>query len=139
MVFVPTLVFGNYPQQIQLIDAATDACLEKPENTSTIGMRLCIVEGLSAADDVLNALYQSVTAELKKPSTDEYTEKYNKETLARLVAAQRAWIAFRDANSELNGVQMLGGTGEPIMVDGKLFSMTKDRVLELNDILVGSF
>jgi uncharacterized protein YecT (DUF1311 family) len=64
-----------------------------------------------AADKLLNQTYQQLIATLKDP------EK------SALIAAEQAWIPFRDAN--------LGGTGYSGFLSTGLTSMTQTRTAEL--------
>ena len=48
-----------------------------------------------------------------------------------LLASQRAWISYRDAQCELEGFSMRGGTAEPLMVSSCLETLTKQRTEEL--------
>jgi uncharacterized protein YecT (DUF1311 family) len=49
------------------------------------------------------------------------------------VAAQRAWIKFRDAESDFWASQMEGGTAESMLNAGHRTLMTKQRTKELNE------
>ena len=52
----------------------------------------------------------------------------------RLVAAQRAWITFRDAESSLWASQMEGGSAETMLNLGHKAHMTEERTKELKEI-----
>lgn len=105
-----------------------DACLEKEENQSTAGMNMCADQAYTLADKELNLVYQGAVKANSGRDGDSV------ETLKRLKAAQRAWITFRDANCNLQGIQMLGGSGEGPVVGGCLVSTTLDRVKELTEL-----
>ena len=60
-------------------------------------------------DARLNSVYQAWTEALRHPKSDE--AKDDAEILKRLVAAERAWIDFRDKDCNLQSTSMLGGTG----------------------------
>ena len=44
-----------------------------------------------------------------------------------LLAAQRAWIAYRDSQCELAGFEARGGSMEPMLVSGCLADLTRKR------------
>lgn len=56
------------------------------------------------------------------------TSEQGKEIINRVVKAQRAWIVLRDASCDVEGIEMLGGTGEGLLVGGCLGDMTRERV-----------
>jgi len=60
-------------------------CLDAPVGGTTLGMKECAAAELKIQDARLNAAYHKAMAELTARQK------------AKLVTAQRAWIAFRDA------------------------------------------
>lgn len=52
-----------------------------------------------------------------------------------LLAAQRAWIAYRDAHCEAEGFQARGGSMEPMLVAGCLATLTRSRTEELKALV----
>lgn len=64
---------------------AYSRCLAQPEGQSTAGMIDCIGAEFTVQDGKLNAQYRETLAGL------------NARQKAKLVAAERAWIAYRDA------------------------------------------
>ena len=117
----PAASFAASTNELQAIDKALEACIETDNSNS--GMKICTREALNDADALLNAVYQKVNGTLA--ASDE------QETITRLKTAQRAWIVFRDAQCQLSGAQMLGGTGEQLVVLGCHYKMTTDRINEL--------
>lgn len=99
--------------------------------SSTMEMHECIGAKLLVADKELNSVYQALRTRLKKEAADEHFGNEALETDRRLVAAQRAWITFRDADCQLEATQMLGGSGEGLIVHGCLLNRTQERVKAL--------
>lgn len=62
-------------------------CLATPAGQSTLGMIQCAAAELAVQDARLNRAYQAAIARLERPRQK-----------AALQKAQRAWIAFRDAD-----------------------------------------
>jgi uncharacterized protein YecT (DUF1311 family) len=60
------------------------------------------------------------------------------EGVKRLRAAQRAWMAFRDAECAVAGYEALGGSMESMLVSGCVAQLTKRRAAELRQMLSGS-
>jgi uncharacterized protein YecT (DUF1311 family) len=67
--------------------SALDRCLATPEGMSTYGMIDCIGKEVAVQDARLNRAYQAALMRLERPRQK-----------AALQKAQRAWIAFRDAD-----------------------------------------
>lgn len=75
------------------------------------------------ADKELNEIYAKVRAKLDKEGKE------------KLKAAQRAWMAFRDAQAELDADLMRGGSAAPMLSAGSKAQSTKKRVEELKEFL----
>ena len=127
----PALAFASIKDDFTKVDRQLDACLAQPDNGSTYGMNSCLDQAYQSGDKILNQWYRAEVKSLKTKVGDNYTDESNHEILQRLVASQRAWVKFRDANSSLAGVDNLGGTAESQSVIYSLYDMTKKRALEL--------
>ena len=97
-----------------------------PEIAATCRLWRVIPSLRSSEDARLNNVYQAWTEVLKHPKPDE--AKNDAEILKRLVAAERAWIVFRDTDCNLQSTSMLGGTGESNAYGDCVYAMTKARV-----------
>jgi len=73
------------------------------------------------ADAELNKTYRRFLADLKDP-----------EAQAKLKAAQRAWIAFRDAQAEFEADQdARGGSMYPMLFYANCADLTRERIKQL--------
>ncbi len=117
-------VSSAYAGDIKKIEADFSSCGEKAE--STRDMNDCSDAALKAADAELNSVYQSIKSPLAKAGDED-----SKEILRRLVASQKAWLVFRDANCNLAGTDNLGGSGEGVVINNCLATSTINRVKEL--------
>lgn len=88
-------------------------------------MNQCAGQDFKAADKELNTVYQQITARLKD----------NPEGKKLLVGAQRAWIAFRDAECKFSASGVSGGSVYPLIYSNCLTSVTKVRVAALKEYL----
>ncbi len=113
--------------KIDQISADFNKCGETAQ--STYDMNMCADLAYKSADAELNRFYKATTASLMKSKSPD-----DKEMLSRLVKSERAWVPFRDANCSLQGIEMLGGSGEGPVVGGCLVSETIKRVKELRDL-----
>ena len=118
----PALAQG--PTEFTATDAKLKACVAR--DSSNMHIMACNSVAQIFADARLNSIYQAWTEALKHPKPDE--AKDDAEILKRLVAAERAWIDFRDKECSLQSTSMLSGTGEPIVAGDCMYAMTKARV-----------
>ena len=104
-----------------------------PQNQSE--MTYCAGEDAAKADKALNAQYKVTRA--SQAETDAVLTDDLKGAEKSLVKAQRAWIAFRDAECELEGFQARGGTMEPMLVEGCKARLTIERTRQLKGLNEG--
>lgn len=84
---LPTSTLAASPEAIEArYSAAYDRCLNQAGGQTTYGMIQCTAAELKLQDGRLNQAYRMAMSDL------------NDRQKARLKAAQRAWIAFRDAD-----------------------------------------
>lgn len=76
-------------------------------------------ESFAHADAELNAVYKRVMA------------KQDAEGKKKLVAAQRAWVVFRDAQARFDADEMRGGSAEPLLYYGSRARLTRERTAVL--------
>lgn len=99
--------------------------------SSTVEFARCVSAALDRADGELNAAYQQALQRIRR-SDDPFADKTQWE--AGLRAAQRAWIAWRDADCKgLLPFEWGGGTGTNAAVMECQFSRTVERTTELRE------
>jgi len=107
-----------------------DTCMDNAQ--SQAAMDQCASQSLSAADKELNQVYQQVLA--KYASDKVFT--------AKLRTAQKAWVAFRDAELQArypaNDKQAMYGSVYPMCANNELEAMTRKRIEELRAWLKGT-
>jgi len=96
-------------------------------------MTYCEEQELDAADKILNTEYQKARKAMKTWDAD--AEGSFKGAEDALVKAQRAWIAYRDAQCASYGFQARGGTMEPMLIYGCQAELTRKRTDELKDLI----
>lgn len=106
-----------------------DKCMDNAQ--SQAAMTACAGQSLSAADKELNQVYQQVLG------------RYAKDTVfvAKLKTAQKAWLAFRDAELAArfpDNDKSNYGSVYPMCADGELEAMTRKRTEELRAWLKGT-
>lgn len=105
-------------------------CLEAA--TTQLALNQCATSNLKAADDELNRVYQAI---LRKYKDD-------REFLEKLHNAQRAWLAFRDAELEAKfpseDKQYHYGSAYPMCANRFLAQRTEERIKHLREWLDGT-
>jgi uncharacterized protein YecT (DUF1311 family) len=87
-------------------------------------MTQCAEDDYTTADKAMNKAYQHLMSTLGEESRK-----------AKLRSAQRAWIAFRDAECTFDSSAMEGGSGEPMLFAGCVAEETRKRTKALIDAL----
>lgn len=90
-------------------------------------MTRCAGLDFDKADAELNRLWPEIKDDAK--GSDEGTGKT--EFLDALMASQRAWLAYRDAECTWQGFEAHNGSMEPMLVNACLADMTNKRIKEL--------
>ena len=97
-------------------------CLESPDGQSTAGMVQCAGAELEVQDRALNAAYRDLSSGMNARQKDN------------LVKAQRAWIAFRDADCAAR-YDPDWGTISTINANMCMLRRTVERTIELEEFL----
>lgn len=98
--------------------AATENCSHAATQTD---INICADRAAKAADAELNTVYRQVQSRLKD----------SPEGHKGLVAAQRAWIAFRDAECRFAASGVGGGSAMPMVMSNCLAQVTRRRADDL--------
>ena len=102
---------------------AADGC-DAP-GLSQAELNECYGNAYKKADAELNVLYRQITARLKD----------NKATTELLVAAQRAWVAFRDAECDFSASGVSGGSAYGLILAICLVRLTGKRIVDFKTYL----
>lgn len=97
-------------------------CMDAPESQTTVGAVSCLRTEFSAWDEILNREYDALS-----PLLDE-------EQSAALWAAQRAWIAYRDADCAFPHVLIRGTMAQAWSMDC-VMQHTARRAMTLRGLL----
>jgi uncharacterized protein YecT (DUF1311 family) len=103
--------------------ADADECMDKA--VAQADMNACAGKAYAAADAELNKLYRQIQERLKDDA----------DTKQRLVAAQRAWAAFRDAECRFSSAAVEGGTVYPTIYGLCLGDLTNRRIDDFKSYL----
>jgi uncharacterized protein YecT (DUF1311 family) len=109
-----------------LLSAQEPDCRDPQDQSS---MNICADRDFRTADAELNRTYQrAVAAARREDAALERNDPFPRYEPS-LRAAQRAWVAFRDAQCIVEGMQdARGGSMEPMLVSGCMERMTRERI-----------
>jgi len=110
-----------------------DACLEAGGDDTTAGQSACLQAETAVWDRKLNALWPGILAAAR--AADAADEGADGGNAAALRAAQRAWIAFRDAECAWTYQRWSGGTIRTLMAGSCQLELTARRVLDFREWL----
>ena len=103
-------------------------CKDPPDQNS---MTRCAGIEYDKADKELNALWPEVKAAAE--DSDKAASAGEGGYVKALMASQKAWIAFRDAECTWQGFDSHGGSLEPMLVNGCLARLTQERIKQLKE------
>jgi len=86
------------------------------------------------ADAALNAQYRRTLAQAQRLDRGWRAGNGEPSYAAALIAAQRAWIGFRDAECRVEGYQYRGGSAEAMVHRDCLIRLTRQRTGELRSL-----
>lgn len=117
---VAAALFGSAPAAIADAAEACDAA-----GRSQAELNECYGNAYKKTDAELNALYKQITSRLKDDQT----------TTKLLVAAQRAWLAYRDAECNFSASGVAGGSIYGMILAICLDRLTSKRIADLQNYL----
>ena len=113
--------------------AAQEPNCKEPQTQAD--MTICAGKDYEKADKELNVAYQKLRKLLIE--RDKAADADGKGATDALVTAQRAWVAFRDANCALAGFRARGGSMEPMLISSCLAETSGKRAEELRQLSEG--
>ncbi len=111
---------------------AADACRARPGGQTTPGIAGCIAAETAAWDDLLNEAYRATRDDLTAQDRADGAPAVPR--APALLAAQRAWLAFRDAECDLSYARWQDGTIRSIVGANCRMVMTAERTVALRDM-----
>jgi uncharacterized protein YecT (DUF1311 family) len=126
MLLVPLLMAAAQPEGAARseIDCALDSLPQQH-------MNYCAAQDFHAADAALNAQWTLTANSMKRIDAEYPANDGRPGYFDTLLAAQRAWLAYRDGQCQSEGYTFRGGSMEPFMVATCRTRLTKQRTEEL--------
>lgn len=114
---------------LMILAAAATNCGDKPSQT---GMTMCQGTAAAQADRDMTRAWTHVYAEMQQADRGEpKTERSTPGFAAALLASQRAWLKYRDAECQIESYESLGGSLQPFTYNLCLTDLTKARTRQL--------
>lgn len=110
--------------------AATCMDTDPAQNQTTAGMMFCTLAEAQLWDDQLNVEYRKLRDRARRMDAGESQPEYAVRA-ARLLDAQRAWIAFRDADCALAYAEYGAGSMRVLSSAGCQLQLTAERTIAL--------
>lgn len=118
-----------------LAAAAQDPEIDCDNAQYQVEMNFCAGKDYDAADAALNAQYKLTVAALKaRDKTIDRSYDTQPTHYDTLLAAQRAWIAYRDQHCLSESFAARGGTMAPMLHSGCMARLTRERTAELKEL-----
>jgi len=111
---------------------AAERCMESSEDGfSTANMLSCVAAETAIWDEFLNVAYRDLRANMRELDADSPSGEILRADALR--DAQRAWIAFRDAECLFNWAIFQEGTMSSLVSSSCFLDMTAQRTFELRN------
>ena len=111
--------------------AAAEPQVDCEDPMTQMAMNICAGRDYQAADRELNAVWKDASARAKSVDAEIGDGTQHRE----LLAAQRAWLTFRDAQCSFEANQYRGGSIMPLIQSSCLTALTKARTEQLREYL----
>ncbi len=100
-----------------------------------LGMNMCAYQAFERADAAMNAQWRLTMAAMKEADRTIDRSYDRQPTHAEtLLAAQRAWLTFRDQHCLGESFTARGGSMAPMLVSGCQASLTEARTRQLKEL-----
>ncbi|MBL0372466.1 lysozyme inhibitor LprI family protein [Rhizobium sp. KVB221] len=101
-------------------------------------MNQCSYQDFETADKELNAVYKQALA--SQAEVDKEAAEMGPDYVGAVKAlkkAQRAWIDYRDGHCDGVGYEAVGGSMQPMLINGCMATLTQTRTKELKELVQG--
>jgi uncharacterized protein YecT (DUF1311 family) len=99
-------------------------------------LNACAYQDYERADAAMNAQWKITSARMKAIDADfDRTQDNRPGYFDTLLAAQRAWLTYRDKHCTGEGYTMRGGSAEPMVFSGCMTQLTEARTKQLKDLI----
>lgn len=103
-----------------------------------LAMTMCEKDVADRTDAEMNRVWKTVQASMQQVDRDDGGDRVGKgepSYAQALLASQRAWLAFRDAQCRIAGYEWRGGSMEAFAANQCLAAVTTARTQQLRELL----
>ena len=101
-----------------------------------IELNACAYKAFERADAAMNTQWKLTSARMKEIDAGFDRSQDNRPGyFDTLLAAQRAWLTYRDKQCASEGYTMRGGSAESMVISGCREQLTKARTKELKELI----
>ncbi|WP_447953086.1 lysozyme inhibitor LprI family protein [Sphingopyxis chilensis] len=119
-----------------LAAAAQDPEVDCDNAMAQFELNACAYKEFERADAAMNAQWKLTSAHMKKVDADvDRTQDNRPGYFDTLLAAQRAWLTYREQHCASEGYTMRGGSAEPMVISGCQAQLTEARTKQLKDLI----
>ncbi|MDZ3831141.1 MAG: lysozyme inhibitor LprI family protein [Sphingopyxis sp.] len=99
-------------------------------------LNTCTYRAYERADAAMNAQWKITSRRMKQNDANIDRRHDNRAGyFDTLLAAQRAWLTYRDKHCANEGYAMRGGSAEPMVINGCLAQLTAARTKQLQELI----
>ena len=121
---------------LALAAAAQDPEIDCDNAMAQFELNACAYKEYERADAAMNAQWKVTAAHMKEIDADFDRSQDNRPGyFDTLLAAQRAWLTYRDQHCASEGYTMRGGSAEPMVISECQTQLTEARTKQLQDLL----
>ena len=119
-----------------LAAAAADPAVDCENAMAQPDLNTCAYQEYERADAAMNVQWTLTVAAMKEQDR-AFDRSYDKRPgyYDTLLAAQRAWLKYRDKQCANESYAMRGGSAEPMLFSGCMATMTAARTAELKTLI----
>jgi uncharacterized protein YecT (DUF1311 family) len=118
---------------LMILAAAASTCGDKPSQTA---MTMCAAAESDRADADMNRAWKQVYAQMQRSDREEPPARRSDVGFSpALLASQRAWLTFRDAECRIESYEWRGGSMQPFTYNQCLTELTRQRTRQLRAII----
>lgn len=115
-----------------LLMMAAGGCGDRPNQTA---MTMCQKAAADAADVEMNQVWIRLRGVMQAADRSAGSNTAEAGNVAALLASQRAWLTFRDAECLVESYEWRGGTMQPFTANQCLTQVTRSRTQQLREML----
>ena len=121
---------------LALAAAAQDPEIDCDNAMAQFELNACAYKEYERADAAMNAQWKVTAAHMKEIDADFDRSQDNRPGyFDTLLAAQRAWLTYRDQHCASEGYTMRGGSAEPMVISGCQTQLTEARTKQLQELI----